>query len=47
MYSIMLYYKMHTIFLNSDYSKTSDSHRQFLCLSDKIDFKRSVIYVAF
>ena len=47
MYSIRLYYKMHTIFLNSDYCKTSDSHRQFFCLSDKIDFKRSVIYVAF
>ena len=47
MYSIRLYYKMHTIFLNSEYSKTSDPHRQFLCLSDKIDIKRSVIYVAF
>ena len=37
---------MDTIFMNSKNSKTSDSHRQLLNLSDKLNFKRSDKYVA-
>ena len=37
---------MDTIFMNSKNSKTSDSHRLLLNLSDKINLKRSDIYVA-
>ena len=37
---------MDTIFRNSKNSKTSDSHRLLLNLSDKINLKRSDKYVA-
>ena len=37
---------MDTIFMNSEYSKTSDSHRLLLNLSDKIHLKRSDSFVA-
>ena len=37
---------MVTIFMNSDNSKTSDPHRLLNNLSNKIDLKRSDIYVA-
>ena len=37
---------MNTIFINSENSKTFDSHRLLLNLSDKIDLKRSHKYVA-
>ena len=37
---------METIFMNSENSKTSDSHRLLLNLSDKINLKRSDKYVA-
>ena len=37
---------MDTIFMNSENSKTSDSHRLVLNLSDKINLKRSDEYVA-
>ena len=38
---------MDTIFMNSENSKTSDSHRLLLNCSDKIDLNRSYKYVAF
>ena len=37
---------MDTIFMNSENSKTSDTHRLLLNLSDKINLKRSGKYVA-
>ena len=37
---------MNTIFINSEYSKTSDPHRLLLILSDKINLKRSYKYAA-
>ena len=37
---------MDTIFINSENSKRSDSHRHLLNLSDKINLKRSNKYVA-
>ena len=37
---------MDTIFLNSENSKTSDTHRLLLNFSDKINLKRSDKYVA-
>ena len=37
---------MDTLFMNSRYSKTSDTHRLSFNLSDKIDLKRSDKYVA-
>ena len=37
---------MYTTFLNSKYSKTSDSHRLLLNLTDKINLKRSDKYIA-
>ena len=37
---------MDTIFLNSENSKTSDSHRLLLNLTDKIDLKRKGKYIA-
>ena len=37
---------MDTIFMNSKNSKTSNSHRLLLNLSDNIDLKRSDKYVA-
>ena len=37
---------MDTIFTNSRNSKTSDSHRLLLNISDKINLKRSDKYVA-
>ena len=37
---------MNTIFINSENSKTSDTHRLLLNLSDKIKLKRSDKYVA-
>ena len=36
---------MDTIFMNSGNSKTSDSHRLLLILSDKINLKRNGKYV--
>ena len=38
--------KMHTIFMNSENSKTSDLHTILLNLTDKMNFKRSYKYVA-
>ena len=37
---------MDTIFMNSENSKTSDPHRLFLNLADKINLKRSNKHVA-
>ena len=37
---------MNTMFMNSENSKTSDSHRLLLNVADKIDLKRSDKYVA-
>ena len=37
---------MDTIFMNSENSKTSNSHRLFLNISDKINLKRSEKYEA-
>ena len=37
---------MNTIFINSENSKTSDTHRLLFNLSDKIKLKRSDKYVA-
>ena len=37
---------MNTIFLNSGNSKSSDTHRLLLNLSDKINLKRNDKYVA-
>ena len=37
---------MDTIFINSENSRKSDRHRLLLNLSDKINLKRSVKYVA-
>ena len=37
---------MDTIFMNSENSKTSDPHRLFLNLTDKINLTRSDKYVA-
>ena len=37
---------MDTIFINSGYSKTSDSHKLLLNLLDKINLKRSEKYFA-
>ena len=37
---------MDTVFVNSENSKTSDSHRLLLKLSDKINVKRNGKYVA-
>ena len=37
---------MNTIFMNSESSKTSDSHRLLLNLTDKIDLRRKDKYVA-
>ena len=37
---------MNTIFINSENSKTSDTHRLLLNLSDKMKLKRSDKYVA-
>ena len=41
MNSIKLYYKMDTIFMNSENSETSDPHSLLLNLSDKTNLKRS------
>ena len=40
------YTKMDTIFINSRNSKTSNSHRLLLNISDKINLSRSDKYVA-
>ena len=45
MSSLKFKYKMGTIFMNSENSKTSDPHRLLLNLSDKINLKRSDKYV--
>ena len=37
---------MDTIFINSKNSKTSDSHRLLINLTDKINLKRSNKYIA-
>ena len=37
---------MNTIFMNSENSKTSDSHRLLLDLTDKIDLRRKDKYIA-
>ena len=44
--SIYLQDKMDTIFMNCKKSKTSDSHRLLLNLSDKINLMRSDKYVS-
>ena len=46
MNSIKLYYKMDTIFMNSENSETSDPHSLLLNLSDKTNLKRSERNVA-
>ena len=46
MNSIKLQNRMDIIFMNSRNSKTSDTHRLLLNLSDKINLKRSEKYVA-
>ena len=46
MNSIKLQNKMGTIFMNSENSKTSHSHRLLFNLSDKTDIKRSNKYVS-
>ena len=46
MNSIKLQNRMDTIFMNSENSKTSDPHRLFLSLTDKINLTRSDKYVA-
>ena len=46
MNSIKLENRMDTIFINSENSKTSDSHRLLLNLTDKVNQKRSGKYVA-
>ena len=38
---------MNTIFLNSENSKTSDSHKLLLNFIDKIDLRRKDKYIAF
>ena len=40
-------YKMNTIFMNSENSKTSDPHRLFLNLTDKIYLRRKDKYITF
>ena len=42
---IKIQYKMNTLFMNSENSKTSDTHSPLLNLTYKICFKRSVKYV--
>ena len=37
---------MNTIFINSEKSKTSNSHRLLLNLTDKIDLQRKNKYIA-
>ena len=37
---------MNTIFMNSENSKTSESHRLLLNLTDKIDLRRKDKYIA-
>ena len=46
MNSIQLQYKMNNILMSSKNSKTSDSRRLILNLTDKINIKRSNEYVA-
>ena len=46
MNSLKLYNRMDIIFMNSGNSKTSDTHRLLLNLSDKINLKRIDKYVA-
>ena len=46
MNSIKLYSRTDTIFMNSENSKTSDSQKLLLNLTDKINSKRSDKYVA-
>ena len=46
MNSIKLYNRTDTIFMNSENSKTSDSQKLLLNLTDKINSKRSDKYVA-
>ena len=46
MNSIKLYYKMDTIFMNSENSEISDPHSLLLNLSDKTNLKRSERNVA-
>ena len=46
MNSIKLQNKMSTIFMNSENSKTSHSHRLLFNLSDETDFKKSNKYVS-
>ena len=46
MKSIKLWNRMDTIILNCENSKTSDPHRLLLNLWNKINFKRSVKYIA-
>ena len=44
---IQMQYKMDAIFINSENSKTSDSHRLLILnLSDEINLKRNDKYVA-
>ena len=44
MYSVRHDMKMHTIFMNSKNSKTSDSYRLLLSIIDKTDWRRKGKY---
>ena len=46
MNSIKLYYKMDTVFMNSENSETSDPHSLLRNFSDKTNLKRSERIVA-
>ena len=43
--SVDIYYKMDTMFMNSKNSKTYDPYRRILNLSNKINLRRSNVYV--
>ena len=43
---INVYYKIDTIFMNFENSKTSDSHTLLINLPDVTDLKRSHTYIA-
>ena len=46
MNSVKVQYKVDTMFMNSENSKTSESYRLLINVADKINFKRKEKYVA-
>ena len=44
--SVKSYYKMDTIFMNAENSKSSDPHKPILHLPDKLNLKKSDKYIA-